>query len=85
MLIGLTSRSPYTDGRDRERDPLVLYSQPFMISTNHTDTGDVVEFVLEGWTLERGVTLLPTQTSPVLLRWTPPLVLPLLANSHASS
>ena len=89
MLIGLTSRrfqpTPYTNGQDRERDPLVLYGQPFMISANDTDTGNVVKFFLEGWTLERGVTLLPTQTAPVLLRWTPPLILQRLANIHTSS
>ena len=85
MLIGLTSRSPYTDGQDRKRDPLVLYGQPFMISANHTDTGDVVEFVVERWTLARGPTLLPTQTSPVRLQWTPPLILQRMANIHTSS
>ena len=71
MLIGPIScrlqSAPYTDGQDQEHHRLALYGQPFMISTINTDTGDEAEFVLERWTLEQGLTLLPTQTSPTLL------------------
>ncbi|KIM82370.1 hypothetical protein PILCRDRAFT_820777 [Piloderma croceum F 1598] len=56
QIVGFDTRSVMYFGHveGQERDPLVLYDQPFMMYPGN-EAGQVVELVLQQWAVERGM------------------------------